>query len=393
MPASSEGPGANAHADVAAVVVGAGPAGLASAACLKQRGIEAVVLEAGPDLGTSWRNHYLRLHLHTAKQHSGLPGLPFPTDVPRYPSRAQVVAYLEQYAAQFGIAPRTGEPVWHIGAEGDRLTVDSARARYRAPVVVVATGYNRVPNPDPLPDQERFRGQILHAGRYRDGAPFAGRRVLVVGAGNTGAEIALDLVEHGATPTLSVRTPVNVVPRDFLGMPTQVTSIRMRKLPIKLADRIGRIVSRLAFGNLARHGLLRPALGPLSSIKLRGRIPLIDVGTIAAIKRGAIAVRPALARFTEGGAEFSDGTSVELDAAIIATGYRPGLTEIVDVAGALDEEGYPRDWKAGGARPGLYFVGFEDVSTGLLREIALQAEAVAADVAAARARSSSAGSR
>jgi cation diffusion facilitator CzcD-associated flavoprotein CzcO len=367
----------------AAVVVGAGPAGLASAACLKRRGVEAVVLEAGLDLATSWRNHYLRLNLHTTKQHSSLPGLPFLDEVPLYPSRAQMVAYLEQYAAHFGIGPRLGEPVGRIGAEGDRLIVDSARARYRAPWVVVATGHNRVPNPDRLPDQELFRGEILHSGSYRDGAPFAGRRVLVVGAGNTGAEIALDLVEHGARPTLSVRTPVNVVPRDFLGVPMQVTSIRLRKLPIALADRIGRVVSRLAFGDLGRHGLSRPGLGPLSSIKLRGRIPLIDVGTVAAIKRGAIAVKPALARFTEGGAVFSDGSEVAIDAAILATGYRAGLEDIIAVPGALDDEGSPRDWKGGGAWPGLYFVGYVAVSTGLLREIGLQAEAVAADVAAA----------
>jgi cation diffusion facilitator CzcD-associated flavoprotein CzcO len=207
--------------------------------------------------------------------------------------------------------------------------------------------------------------------------------VLVVGAGNTGAEIALDLLEHGATPTLSVRTPVNVVPRDFLGMPTQVTSIRMRKLPLALADRIGRMVSRLAFGNLARHGLLRPTLGPLSAIKLRGRIPLIDVGTIAAIKRGAIAVKPALVRFTEDGAVFSDDSAIEIDAAILATGYRPGLADIVAVEGALDDAGYPRDWRAGGAHRGLYFVGYANVATGLLREIGLQAQAVADDAARA----------
>ena len=368
--------------DADAVVVGAGPAGLASAACLKRRGLEALVLEAGSELATSWRNHYARLHLHTAKEHSGLPGLPFPAEVPRYPSRAEVVAYLERYAAHFGIAPRTAEPVKRIAAEGGLLVVDSARARYRAPVVVVAAGYNRVPNPDRLPEQERFRGALSHAGGYRDGAPFAGRRVLVVGAGNTGAEIALDLLEHGATPTLSVRAPINVVPRDVLGIPMQVTSIRLRKLPIKLADRIGRIVSRLAFGDLTRHGLPRPELGPLSSIKLRGRIPLIDVGTVAAIKRGAIAVKPALTGFTEGGAVFSDGSALELDAAILATGYRPGLAEIVGVPGALDDAGVPRDWKGGGAHPGLYFVGYQNVATGLLREIGLQAEAVAAAVVA-----------
>ena len=366
--------------DAAAVVVGAGPAGLAAAACLERRGVHAVVLEAGPSLANSWRNHYARLRLHTVKQHSSLPGLPFPGDVPRYPTRAQVVGYLEQYAAHFGIAPRTGEPVLRIAADGDRLIVETARGRYRTPVVVVATGHNRLPNPDRIEDQERFRGEILHAARYRDGGPYAGRRVLVVGAGNTGAEIALDLLEHGASPTLSVRTPVNVVPRDFLGMPMQVTSIRLHRLPIRMRDRIGRIVSRLAFGNLARYGMLRPALGPLSSIALRRRIPLIDVGTIAAIKRGDIAVKPALARFTETGAAFADGSAIEIDAAILATGYHPALADIVAVPGALADDGFPRDWRGGGAHPGLYFVGYEDVSTGLLREIGFTAEAVAADV-------------
>jgi cation diffusion facilitator CzcD-associated flavoprotein CzcO len=365
-----------------AVVVGAGPAGLATAACLKRRGVEATVLEAGPSVGTSWRAHYKRLRLHTVKEHSGLPGLPFPDEVPRYPSRPEVVSYLEAYAAHFGIAPRTGEPVRRIHDAGGTLEVESERGVHRADVVVVAAGTNRVPNPDRLPEQERFRGPITHAGRYSDGGPFSGRRVLVVGAGNTGAEIALDLLEHGARPTLAVRTPVNVVPRDFLGVPTQLTSIRMRKLPIAVGDRVGRVVSRLAFGDLRPHGLLRPALGPLSSIKLRGRIPLIDVGTIGAIKRGAIAVKPPVARFTEGGAFFSDGSEADFDAAILATGYRPGLGDIVEIPGALDDEGYPKDWRGGGAHPALYFVGYEDVSTGLLREIGIQAEAVAADVAA-----------
>ncbi len=144
-------------------------------------------------------------------------------------------------------------------------------------------------------------------------------------------------------------------------------------------------MSRLSFGNLARHGLLRPAQGPLSSIKLRGRIPLIDVGTVAAIKRGAIAVKPALARFTAGGAVFSDESTADFDAAILATGYRAQLGDIVGVPGALGDDGYPRDWKGAGAHAGLYFVGYANVSTGLLREIGLQARAVADAVAASRA--------
>jgi cation diffusion facilitator CzcD-associated flavoprotein CzcO len=247
--------------------------------------------------------------------------------------------------------------------------------------VVIAAGYNRVPNPERLPEQERFRGPLIHSAGYRNADAFVGQRVLVVGAGNTGAEIALDLAEHGARPTLAVRTPVNIVPRDFLGMPTQVTSIRMRKAPLKLADGIGRLVSRLAFGNLARYGLARPEMGPLSAIKLRRRIPLIDVGTIGAIKRGEIAVKPAVERFTDTGALFADGSAGEFDAAILATGFRPALQEVVDIPGVLDAEGYPRDWRGGGARDDLFFVGYANVATGLLREIAIQAQAVAEEIA------------
>ncbi|HEY7372651.1 MAG TPA: NAD(P)-binding domain-containing protein, partial [Polyangia bacterium] len=177
-------------APLPALIVGAGPAGLAAAACLEQRGVEALVLEAGASLANSWRHHYDRLRLHTVKQQSQLPGFGFARALPRYPSRADVVAYLESYAAHFGIAPRTGEPVRRVSvdAAGGAFVVESARAVYRARAVVVAAGLNRAPNPDRLPDQERFRGTLLHAAGYRNGDAFAGRRVLVIGAGNTGAE-------------------------------------------------------------------------------------------------------------------------------------------------------------------------------------------------------------
>jgi cation diffusion facilitator CzcD-associated flavoprotein CzcO len=248
---------------------------------------------------------------------------------------------------------------------------------------VVATGLNRVANPDRLPDQEQFRGALVHSAAYRNGDAFAGRRVLVVGAGNTGAEIALDLAERGAKPTLALRNPVNVVPRDFLGMPTQLTSIRIRWLPLWLADAIGRLVSRLAFGNLRRLGFARPALGPLSAIKLRRRIPLIDVGTIAAIKRGEIAVKPAVAHFTATGAAFADGSVAAFDAAVLATGYRPALADFIDVPGVLDDAGQPRDWRGGGAHPNLFFAGYDQPATGLLRQIAIEAGAIAAAIAPA----------
>ncbi len=364
------------------LIVGAGPAGLATAACLKQRGIEPLVLEAGAWLGNSWRHHYDRLRLHTVKQQSHLPGLPFAKELARYPTRAEVIAYLEAYAARFAIAPRTTEAVRRVLAADVGFVVESARTTYQARAVVIASGLNRLPNPERLPGQERFRGTLIHSREYRNANPFVDQRVLVVGAGNTGAEIALDLAEHGARPTMALRSPVNIVPRDFLGMPTQLTTIRIRRLPLKLADALARLVSRLAFGKLARYGLARPALGPLTAFKLRRRVPLIDVGTIAAVKRGDIAVKPAVAHFTETGALFADGSAAEFDAVVLATGYRPALEDMVAVRGVLDDEGYPRDWK-GGAHPGLFFVGYQQPSTGLLREIAIQAQAVAAAIARA----------
>ena len=175
---------------------------------------------------------------------------------------------------------------------------------------------------------------------------------------------------------------MNVVPRDFLGMPTQLTSIRIYWLPLPLRDAIGRLVSWLAFGKLARYGLARPQLGPLSSIELRGRVPVIDVDTIAAIKRGAIAVKPAVGRLTETGAAFADGSAADFDAAIFATGYRPPWPNRGRSRGVVGDDGCPRDWKAGGAPPGLFFVGYRQPATGLLREIAIEAEAAAAAIAA-----------
>src|SRR5262245_13178331 len=149
-----------------------------------------------------------------------MPGMPFAKRLPRYPSRADVVSYLEAYAARFALEPRTGEAVRRVRTEEGGFVVESERAVYRARAVVISAGLNRVPNPERLPDQDCFRGTLIHSGGYRNADRFAGQRVLVVGAGNTGAKIALDLAEHGARPAMALRSPVNIVPRDFLGIPT-----------------------------------------------------------------------------------------------------------------------------------------------------------------------------
>lgn len=373
---------AGAPEQTGALIVGAGPAGLAMAACLKRAGVPYVLLERGERVGWAWHNHYERLRLHTVKEHSSLPFLPFPEDTPRYPSRRQVVDYLERYARELDLRPRLGEDVTRLARQGGRWTAETAAGHhYVADAVVVASGYNRSPHAPAWPGMERFHGRVLHSAAYRSGAEFRGQRVLVVGIGNTGAEIALDLAEQGARPSIAVRGGVNIVPRDVRGRPAQVTNIRLLWLPARLRDAVGRLMSRLTFGDLSRYGLRPLPYGPVTQIERYGRLPVIDVGTVERVKRGEIEILPGPGRFTETGVVFTDGVERAFDAVVLATGYRPALADFLDDAAAVvDPCGYPPGDGAA-AIPGLFFLGFARPKAGILRQIGLDAPAVAEQVA------------
>ncbi|MGZ5768651.1 MAG: flavin-containing monooxygenase, partial [Caldimonas sp.] len=238
------------------LVIGAGPAGLAVAATLIAKGRQPLVIEKADTVGSSWRAHYERLHLHTVKTLSALPGMAFPKQLPRYVPRQGVVDYLSAYAARAGIEPRFGAEATAIVRDGDRWrTTTSAGQTIRSNVVVVTTGANHQPNVPELDGEHQFAGTILHSRDYRSAAPFAGRRVLVVGMGNTGAEIALDLAEQGVRAALSVRSPLNIVYRDVLGRPTQLTSMALARLPTAWGDALARVLRNLTVGDLSRWGI------------------------------------------------------------------------------------------------------------------------------------------
>ena len=221
-----------------AIIIGAGPAGLAAAASLKARGRDAVILEKADAVGAVWRRHYDRLHLHTDRARSGLPGLPMPKAYGRYPSRAQVIEYLEAYAAKFALKPVFNTAVSAIRRVGSAWRAEAGRESWRAPAVVIATGWADCPHAPSWPGMETFGGPILHSSAYRNPAPFTGKRILVVGYGNSGAEIALDLTEAGIDVTLSIRSPVNTIPRELFGLPILVFPIAEQWLPPRLADTI-----------------------------------------------------------------------------------------------------------------------------------------------------------
>lgn len=361
--------------DTNVVIVGAGPAGLAVGACLRRAGLDFLILEKAHEIAPAWRRHYRRLHLHTVKASSSLPHVPFPKDYPRYVPREKLVTYLDDYVERFELRPRFGEKVNSIRREDGGYLVETERDTFPAPHVVVASGKNSEPFVPSLPEIEAFKGRRLHSADYSEAAPFTGQSVLVVGMGNTGAEIALDLAECGARPTLSVRNGIHIVPRQLFGVPIQNIAIATQSLPQAVNDRLFPIILDLALGKLEKYGIARPQQGILEQVNA-GRIPVIDVGTVRAIKSGDIKVAPDIKRFTERGAIFVSGRHAEFDSVILATGYRPGFEKFLPAALRPGKSGITRQ----SAELGLYLVGFHNPVTGLLREIGREAAAVTADI-------------
>ncbi|PWZ12454.1 putative indole-3-pyruvate monooxygenase YUCCA4 [Zea mays] len=352
-----------------AVIVGAGPSGLAVAACLAARGVPATVLEMSDSLASTWRHRtYDRLTLHLPKRFCELPLLPFPRGYPAYPSKGQFVAYLEAYAAAAGVAPRFGARVEEAafdagaGAWALRLAGAGAGDLLLARWLVVATGENAVPRLPDLPGAARFAGRVLHTCDYRSGEEFAGRKVLVVGCGNSGMEVSLDLCRHGAAPSMVVRNTVHVLPREMLGLSTFGIAMALLKLlPVRVVDRILLAAARLALGDTGKLGLRRPKTGPIELKNLTGRTPVLDVGTLAHIKTGKIKVVGAVKEVTQRGVRFADGKEEQFDAIIQATGYRSNVPSwLKDGGDVFTSEGMPRipfpnGWKG---KNGLYAVGF-----------------------------------
>ena len=361
-------------------VIGAGPGGLAAAAALRGAGLPALVLERAASVGATWRGHYDRLHLHTVRWLSGLPGLRIPRRAGMWVSRDDFVAYLEAYVRHHDLTIRTGTEVQRLDRTGGGWRVETSRGRMESGHVVVATGQNRVPVIPPWPGRQAFKGLFLHSSQYRSGREFRGKDVLVVGAGNSGAEIAVDLIEHGAAVVrLSIRRPPNVVYRTVAGVvPAQLVSILLSKLPLRVADALARATARLTVGDLRKLGLPRPDRGIYTEMVRDRQIPIIDAGLVSALRARRVQVVPSVEAFDGTAVELAGGGKIEPDAVVAATGYHPGLEPLLGHLGVLDG-GIPRVRGASEAReaPGLFFVGFTNPPTGNLREMARDARRIA----------------
>ena len=367
--------------EASVIVIGGGASGLSAAGALKQAGIDAIVLERDQQIGGTWARRYDRLHLHTVRGFSGLAHFGIPRRYPKYLSRDQFVAYLREYAEHFGLNVVTGAQVTKIGEERriSRWTASTADGRsFQSRAIVIATGMHRRPIEARWPGTSEFRGHLSHSVGYSSAKPFVGKRVLVVGPGNSGAEIATDIAENGGKfVAISIRTPPMIVPRDPFGMPVQRTGIILSFLPPAIADRLGRLTARLTLGDLTKYKIPRPAWAPYSS----KRIPLIDVGFVSAVKRGLVQVRPGVERLTATGAVYTDGVEEPFDAIVAAIGFEPGLETLIEGDGILDELGEPISPSGEPTeRPGLYFNGFGRTLRGQLFEANRGARTLARNV-------------
>lgn len=361
-----------------AIVIGGGPAGLATSRELARRSARHVVLERGEGPGQSWVDYYDGLTLHTGKHMSALPGLALPRGTPLFAPRATFVDYLRYYAERFRVPLETRSPVTRVERSGGGMwDVATAGGVLRSRALVVATGIAANPHRPLLPGAEAFRGRVLHSVDYRRPEPFAGQRVLVVGAGNSGAEIASELAEAGARVTVAVRSGVNVVPRAIFGVPVQYWAYLLQRLPRSANAGITATVARL--GELRRGPpvLPRSALGPFDAI------PLIGFSLVDAVREGRVTVRGAVAELLPHGARFADATEAPFDALLLATGFAAALQPLAGLV-TTDARGFARraDRVTSADQPDLYFVGHNYDATGGLFNIRRDAPLAAARVAA-----------
>ncbi|XP_020095377.1 probable indole-3-pyruvate monooxygenase YUCCA5 [Ananas comosus] len=366
------------------IIVGAGPSGLAVAACLRERGVPFEVLERSDCIASLWqRRTYDRLKLHLPKQFCQLPMMPFPADYPDYPTKRQFVDYLQAYAARFAIAPRFGQAVqsarfddtsglWRVRTTPAAAAPDdddddrrsSGEVEYIGRWVVVATGENAervAPEIEGLAECFGAAAAVAHVADYKRGEAYRGKRVLVVGCGNSGMEVCLDLCEHNAFPAMVVRDSIHVLPREVLGKSTfEMAVLLMKWLPLWLVDKILLLLARIVLGNVEKLGLKRPKNGPLELKNTQGRTPVLDIGALEKIKKAEIKVVPAIKRFLPGKVELVDGQVLSIDSVILATGYRSNVPQWLQESEFFSKDGFPKEpfpnsWKG---RSGLYAVGF-----------------------------------
>lgn len=364
------------------LIVGASLSGLASAACLQKHNLDYCIIEKHDRVAAPWHSHYDRLHLHTPKHTSNLPHKKFAAKIPRYPSCREVIEYAQDYRRTFDIRPVFNTEAVRISKTSDGWLTETTNGTYRSGYLIMATGAFGKPIPLDFPGLGTFPGPAIHSSQYKTGRAYQGKKVLVVGFGNSACEIAIDLYEQGAFPTMAVRSPVNIVPRDILGLPVVQISILLGVLPPSLADRLSRPVVRKIIGDITTLGLKKMPYGPLEQIRRDLKAPILDIGTIKHIRNGNIDIREDIAQIDGRTIRFKDGREEDFDAIVAGIGFYRDYASILKVENHRFEDlRLPARQQKYFGKDGLYFCGYWISPTGQIREIAKDAKLIARHIA------------
>ena len=367
-----------------AIVVGAGAAGLAVAHAVMNAGVPTAILEEESRLAEPWYRRHQQLRLNTHRDLSSLPGLAYPPGTPAFPQRTAVIRHMNDFREENQLPVRFGVAVEEIAFKGDHWALLTSAGPRLARNVVIATGRDRQPFTPEWKGMTDFGGRIIHSADFGDARDYAGQKVLVVGAGNSGFDALNHLADiDTAAIWLSARNGPALLPKRIGKIAVHRLSPFMARLPLRVADVVMAATQRLVFGDLTKFGMPPAPSGGASRLTSDYTAIAADDGAVDAIKTGKITVVPAIREFTRDGVILANGSLIDPDIVIAATGYRTGLEPMVGKLGVLDGKGVPlfNGGQADPKLPGLWFTGMRPSIRGCFANAAILAKAIAKRIA------------
>lgn len=350
------------------IIIGAGLSGLTAAHALKARGINARIIDGASRIAEPWRHRHPQLKLNVYRSFADLPGLPMSKQHGDFEPRDAVVDHLETFAGQLDLPIQFDTEVLGISRQADLWHVETTKGFCEAEHVVIATGRKQYPHLPEWPGRDSFNGEILHAADLGDIKRYAGHDILVIGAGNSGTDVLnhLSRVDTGKV-WVSLRHGPTIMPTRLFGFPMHRLARQFSMLPLPILDAALSLTERIVYGDLSpRYGFRSHRNGGGTRLERDGIAPALDDGFVTAVKRGQMQMVEETVGFEADSVALRDGTKIQPEIVICATGYRSGLEPWFADCGVLDKDGHPC-FSAGEAdsdHPGLWFIGYKASLTG-----------------------------
>ncbi|WP_299808274.1 NAD(P)/FAD-dependent oxidoreductase [uncultured Roseibium sp.] len=367
------------------IIVGAGLSGLAAATELRKRNIPVTILEASDRVAAPWRARHPQLRLNIHRHFARLPGRLAIRARDTYLPRTSVVDYLCEYADNLDAEIRFDTSVLAVHRDAGIWHIRTSKGAFRAAHLIVATGRERLKSLPDWPGLNDFGGQIIHSADFGKPQDYDGKKVLVIGAGNSGTDVLNHLSRtNPARVWVSVRHGPSILPSRICGFPLHRLANLFACLPHWSLDPTFAMMQRLCFGDLRKYGLRRHAVGGGTRLFKEGITFALDDGFVAALKSGRFEAVAETKGFQPECVELFDGRKLDPDVVICATGYRAGLEPVFGHLGALDANGYPRHplGQADPRNPGLWFTGYSLYFQGFFHAAGIGAARIASQIAA-----------